>query len=119
MNSVLFGMSKKVLLALALMGLAACSSGNKEEQLASRMLGDARFALRHGHYDEARDSILSMRRQHPTALQARRQAILLLDSIEMAAAADSLKQAEGPEWERLDMKVKFFERKLQEDAKKN
>ena len=112
-------MSKKVLLALALMGLAACSSGNKEEQQASRMLGDARFALRHGHYDEARDSILSMRRQHPTALQARRQAILLLDSIEMAAAADSLKQAEGPEWERLDMKVKFFERKLQEDAKKN
>ena len=112
-------MSKKVLLALALMGLTACSSGNKEEQLASRMLGDARFALRHGHYDEARDSILSMRRLHPTALQARRQAILLLDSIEMAAAADSLKQAEGPEWERLDMKVKFFERKLQEDAKKN
>ena len=83
-------MSKKVLLALALMGLAACSSGNKEEQQASRMLGDARFALRHGHYDEARDSILSMRRQHPTALQARRQAILLLDSIEMLAATDSL-----------------------------
>ena len=60
-------MSKKVLLALALMGLAACSSGNKEEQLASRMLGDARFALRHGHYDEARDSILSMRRHCSTA----------------------------------------------------
>ena len=108
----------KVILPLILLSLMACGTGNKEEQKAMRMLGDARFALRHQHYDEARDSILSMRRQHPTALQARRQAILLLDSIEMAAAADSLKQAEGPEWERLDMKVKFFERKLQEDLKK-
>ena len=111
-------MKRKYLLPLMLLGLMACSSGNKEEQKAMRMLGDARFALNHQHYDEARDTILSMRRQHPTAIEARRQAILLLDSVEMAAAADSLKQAEGPEWERLDMKVKFYERKLQEDQKK-
>ncbi len=108
----------KVILPLVLLSLTACGSGNKEEQKAGRMLDDARFALRHQHYAEARDTILSMRRLHPTALEARRQAILLLDSIEMAAAADSLKQAEGPEWERLDMKVKFYERKLQEDKKK-
>lgn len=110
-------MKSKILLPLLLLSLMACS-GNKEEQKAMRMLGDARFALKHQHFAEARDSILSMRRQHPTALEARRQAILLLDSIEMAAAADSLKQAEGPEWERLNMKVKFYERKLQEDKKK-
>ena len=108
-------MKSKILLPLLMLSLMACS-GNKEEQKAMRMLGDARFALKHQHFDEARDSILSMRRQHPTALEARRQAILLLDSIEMAA--DSLKQAEGPEWERLNMKVKFYERKLQEDKKK-
>ena len=100
-------MKSKILLPLLLLSLMACS-GNKEEQKAMRMLGDARFALKHQHFAEARDSIL----------EARRQAILLLDSIEMAAAADSLKQAEGPEWERLNMKVKFYERKLQEDKKK-
>ena len=108
-------MLKKVFLGLVVLGLTACSSGNKEEQQASRMLDDARFALRHGHFNEARDSILSMRHKHPTALEARRQAILLLDSVEMVAAKDSLQSAEGREWERLDMKVKFFERKLQED----
>jgi len=108
----------RLVIFFTLIALLSCSSGNKEEKMAARMLNDARFALRHNHYDEARDTILSLRRNHPTALEARRQAILLLDSIEMAAAQDSLKQAEGPEWERLSMKVKFFERKILEDKAK-
>lgn len=112
-------MKHKTILAFLLLVLAACGHTDREAQLAMRMLGDARFALRHGHYAEARDSILSLRRQHPTALDARRQAILLLDSVEMLAARDSMKQAEGPEWERLDMKAKFYERKLEEDLKKD
>ena len=62
--------------------------------------------------------MLSFRKKHPYAIQTRRQGILLLDSIEMMAAADSLTKAQGEEWERLSMKKKFFERKLQEDIKK-
>jgi len=42
----------------------------------------------------------------------------LLDSIELAAARDSLDNAEGAERERLSLKYRFFERKLQEDLKK-
>ena len=52
------------------------------------------------------------------AIEARRQAILLLDSIEMNAAADSLRLVTGEEWKRLNVKKQFFERKLQEDLKK-
>ena len=37
---------------------------------------------------------------------------------EESLAADSLTKAQGEEWERLSMKKKFFERKLQEDIKK-
>lgn len=105
------------ILSLLLM-LCACG-GNEANEKAARMLSDARFALKYGHYSEARDSILSLRQKYPTAIEARKQAILLLDSIEMTAAADSLKNAQGEEWERLHIKQQFFERKLLEDKKKD
>ena len=100
-------------LTLLLVMLSACASN--EEREAQQMLQQARSALRHRLYSEARDSILSLRKKHPTAINARKQGILLLDSIELQAAADSLTKAEGNEWERLDVKRKFYERKLQED----
>ncbi len=103
-------------LVLALTMLAAC--GTNEEEQAQQMLQQARVALRHRQYSEARDSILSLRQKHPTAINARRQGILLLDSIELQAATDSLARAEGDNWERLDVKRKFFERKLLEDQKR-
>lgn len=103
-------------LTLLLVMLSACASN--EEWEAQQMLQQARSALRHRLYSEARDSILSLRKKHPTAINARKQGILLLDSIELQAAADSLTKAEGNEWERLDVKRKFYERKLQEDQKR-
>lgn len=103
-------------LTLLLVMLSACASN--EEHEAQQMLQQARSALRQRLYSEARDSILSLRKKHPTAINARKQGILLLDSIELQAAADSLTKAEGNEWERLDVKRKFYERKLQEDQKR-
>ena len=103
-------------LTLLLVMLSACASN--EEREAQQMLQQARSALRHRLYSEARDSILSLRKKHPTAINARKQGILLLDSIELQAAADSLTKAEGNEWERFDVKRKFYERKLQEDQKR-
>lgn len=103
-------------LTLLLVMLSACASN--EEREAQQMLQQARSALRHRLYSEARDSILSLRKKHPTAINARKQGILLLDSIELQAATDSLTKAEGNEWERLDVKRKFYERKLQEDQKR-
>lgn len=103
-------------LTFLLVMLSACASN--EEREAQQMLQQARSALRHRLYSEARDSILSLRKKHPTAINARKQGILLLDSIELQAAADSLTKAEGNEWERLDVKRKFYERKLQEDQKR-
>lgn len=103
-------------LTLLLVMLSACASN--EEREAQQMLQQARSALRHRLYSETRDSILSLRKKHPTAINARKQGILLLDSIELQAAADSLTKAEGNEWERLDVKRKFYERKLQEDQKR-
>lgn len=106
-----------ILSLLAAVLLAGCSQETPEEH-AARMLRDARYALHHHLWNEARDTILSLRRNCPTAIEARRQAILLLDSIEMNAAADSLRLVTGEEWKRLNVKKQFFERKLQEDLKK-
>lgn len=109
---------KKYLLPLLTFALLASCTEQKPEERAANMLKEARYALHHHLYNEARDTILSLRRNCPTAIEARRQAILLLDSIEMFAAADSLRIVTGKEWERLDVKRQFFERKLQEDLKK-
>lgn len=82
------------------------------------MLGQSRVLLAQGNYNTARDTLLSMRKQYPSAIEARAQGILLLDSIELLAARDSLTVAVGDEWKRLDVKLRFFERKLMEDMKR-
>lgn len=103
---------------LALICASCATAPTTPEAGASVMLEKSRQHLQDGRYDAARDSILSMRRQYPTALQSRAQGILLLDSIEMLAAKDSMGSATGEEWKRLSVKAQFFERKLQEDKKK-
>jgi hypothetical protein len=111
-------MKKVFLIISSLLMLCACG-GEDANQKAASMLSDARTALCHKRFSEARDSIFSLRQKYPTAIKARKQAILLLDSIEMAAAADSLQYVQGEEWERLHIKQQFFERKLLEDKKKD
>ena len=108
---------KHIIILLAAVLLVACAE-QKPDERAAAMLREARYALHHHLYNEARDTIFSLRRNYPTAIEARKQAILLLDSIEMCAAADSLKLVTGEEWKRLNVKKEFFERKLQEDLKK-
>lgn len=83
--------------------LTGCERKPDDEQQGQQMLTQARYAYIEHDYDAARDTILSLRRRFPMALEARRQAILLMDSIElMDAQGDSLK-------------TEFFRRKLEHD----
>lgn len=70
--------------------VACHSSGSGAEEPAGQMLGQARELLAQKQYDAARDTIYSLRRLYPSALNARRAAILTLDSIELMATRDSL-----------------------------
>lgn len=99
--------------------LSACSSKPDPEEKGQRMLNEARRELSQKNYAAARDTIMSLRLNCSQALQARRQALVLLDSIELLGAADSLSRAMGAEWERLDVKHKFFQRKLEVDLTQN
>lgn len=109
---------KRILPLIALICVSCASSPTTPEAAASAMLEKSRLHLQDGRYDAARDSILSMREKYPTALDCRAQGILLLDSIELLAAQDSMGSATGEEWKRLSVKAQFFERKLQEDKTK-
>lgn len=109
---------KRILPLIALICASCASSPTTPEAAASAMLEKSRLHLQDGRYDAARDSILSMREKYPTALDCRAQGILLLDSIELLAAQDSMGSATGEEWKRLSVKAQFFERKLQEDKTK-
>ncbi len=104
--------------------LAGCSNATQAErnrqeaeQDGATLLARARRSLKAGDYDKARRSIVRLRTDVPLALDARRRGILLLDSIELAAATDSVRFAEGESWERLNLKVQFYQRKLTEDIR--
>lgn len=115
------GYMKSYLIALFLIILSAVSCTNSKESpetAAAAMLDKSLQLLQDGNYSAARDSILSMRRKHPYAIDSRTKGILLLDSIEMLAARDSMGSATGEEWKRLSVKAQFFERKLKEDHMK-
>ena len=109
---------KKYIPFLIMVLLCVACAEETVEPKAAAMLEKSRMHLHDGRYDAARDSIMSMRKKYPTALDSRAQGILLLDSIEMLAARDSMDGATGEEWKRLSIKAQFFERKLQEDMKK-
>ena len=96
-------MKKSIFFLLALS--VACNHQPSDEEKGQRMLSAARNAYIEHDYAAARDTILSLRKRYPLALETRRQAILLMDSIElMDAQGDSLK-------------VEFFRRKLEHDKK--
>ena len=96
----------------------ACEGRQDYNAPAFAMISHSRHHLAAGEYQAARDTILAMRSRYPAAIQARAAGLLLLDSIELAAARDSLETATEPDRERLSLKCRFFERKLQEDLKK-
>ena len=74
-----------------------------------------------GQYDQANERMYLKQRQDTAAFFALTLRMFTvaetLDSIEMNAAADSLKLVTGDEWKRLNVKKQFYERKLQEDLK--
>ncbi len=83
---------RKTLYALLLPVIVCSCTGQegKEEEHAGRMLGVARALMAEGNRAAARDSILSMREAFPTAFKARAAGIIVMDSIELLAAQDTL-----------------------------
>ena len=89
---------------------SCCFSSCKEtppgdDEQGYAMLEQARTLMKEGNNAAARDTILSLRKRFPRAIEARRQAILTLDSVELADA--TLLQD--------TLKLEFYRRKLQFD----
>ena len=123
------GLGSLLLILLLLVGCKDARQEARDTQAAqgSVLLSEARSLCQAGRYDAARDTILSLRRTCPLAIEARKQAILLMDSVEMLAAQDSLATLPermdtalagyAAEYERLSLKAQFFQRKLEHDKK--
>ena len=99
-----------ILYGLLLFGGLSLGSCNRHEEVdhveeGFAMLAQARELMAGGQPEAARDTSLSMRKLHPTAIAVRKQALLTLDSCELAMA-----QAAGD-----SLKAEFFVRKLQHD----
>ncbi len=94
----------KKCLIIPIIGLVwACAKEPSPEEMGQQMLNQARSAYARGEYAAARDTILSLRKRFPTAIEARRQAIFLMDSVEyQLAEGDSIK-------------AEFYRRKLEHD----
>lgn len=128
-----------ILLAAA---LAACGGkGDGTENYSARRtemegrgqecLARAREQLSRKNFADARKLVDSMRRTCPLALNAREEGILLMDSLDLAEAQDSLAETDSlllggaledddrrhyqARFDELCRKVKFFKRKLHHD----
>lgn len=89
-------MKKLFPLALVCLLAGACQSEKKDpNQEAAPMLESARTLMQDKNYSAARDTIERMREQYPTAFEARRQGILVMDSIELLQAQDSVAVLSG------------------------
>ena len=83
---------RKALYTLLLPVIACSCTGqeDKEEEYAGRMIDAARTLMTEGNYVAAKDSILAMRETFPTAFKARATGIIVMDSIELLGAQDTL-----------------------------
>lgn len=127
--------------ALVLTCLASCSlfksdknetdgySDNRKimEQEAQRKLQTARVFMQKEDFAQAKKTIEAMRKKDYLAITARKEGILLMDSICLQEAkmqltkTDSLQQvgkASGNQLEEACQKVQFYERKLQFDKQR-
>ena len=100
-------------IALTALALMACGADNHERE-AREMVINARIMFAAKEYRAACDTIRAMRTRYPRALEARREALLLLDSIEMQAAIDSMtmSRTESEADEHL-MHVEFLQKRIQ------
>ncbi|MCD8301715.1 MAG: hypothetical protein LUC44_01700 [Prevotellaceae bacterium] len=85
--------------------VVACTHKPTDEEQGAKMLSLARELLQKGNTSAARDTIMSLRQRFPRAVDARRQAILTLDSVELLDA----------QREQDTLKIEFFERKIETD----
>ncbi len=129
---------------LACLLIAACKSApskSKEtegysnnrrlmEEKAQRCLNSAREQVKNDNLDKAKTIIKQMRKDCYLALSARREGILLMDSIDLQqskhelVSADSLMHVPPTDGNRQNFneacqKVQFYERKLQYDKQQN
>lgn len=97
------------------------------EQEAQRKLQTARVFMQKGDFAQAKKTIEAMRKKDYLAITARKEGILLMDSICLQEAkmqltkTDSLQQvgkASGSQLEEACQKVQFYERKLQFDKQR-
>ncbi len=136
-------MKQKIFIALALslsaLFAASCSSSGqnkshedqselrkKMEKTAQQYLSQARSQLAHKQLEAAKATIGDMRKKCYQAITARKEGILLMDSIDLEMArqelvrTDSLLHAGEPQLSQSDFdeacrKVEFYERKLRHD----
>lgn len=76
--------------------ISACHQAPPDgEEEACRMLDEARQLMNRQEYGAARDSVLVMRKRFPMAFKARTAGIVVMDSIELLEAQDSLAIIDG------------------------
>lgn len=85
-------MNKKLyFLIFTLLVLCSCTSKEPDPEIgATEMLNTARRLMNEKDYEAAKDSVLLMRQKFPKALKTRTRGIVVMDSIELLQAQDSL-----------------------------
>ncbi|MCF0194467.1 MAG: hypothetical protein HUK00_04740 [Bacteroidaceae bacterium] len=104
---------KQILVVIMVLVAVGCGADHHERE-AREMVINARIMFAAGEYKSACDTIRAMRTRYPRAIEARREALLLLDSIEMQAAIDSMSMsATEREADEHLMHIEFLQKRIQ------
>lgn len=106
-----------VLILISLTLFSCKSKSEKDEEKGMECLKEARAFLASRQYGKARQAIKDLRKLYPLAFEAREEAILTLDSVEIAAASDVSDSASKDAKQDAALRLKFFTRKLSYDRK--
>ncbi len=127
-------MKNLIIVVLTGLLLVGCKKEANPEAEGNDYLHRARLELGAGNYEAARQKIKQLREDVPLALNARESGILLMDSINLAEAQESLrvndsllqvnahadrgtKDSLQAKFDEDCQKIKFYHRKLQHDRK--
>ena len=115
---------------LSLLLLGACSGKADPEVEGEAYLNRARVALEQKRFADAKQEVLNLRQEVPTAINSREMGIILMDSIDLMQAQEDLRVADSSvlatpkdrvsndqkvRREEATQRVRFFSLKLEHD----
>ncbi len=93
---IIFALMKKYIVMIGIcLVLLACHGNKSDEEKAVPLLSKIESLYREGHYQAALDSIVQLREKYPTAINARKKALVIWQDASLKKAQDDIAKTDS------------------------